>query len=42
MAQCSLLTLQKALVNAGTSLVGFLRGQTGTSGASAPDRDRSG
>src|SRR5882762_6290018 len=39
MAQCSLLSLpQKALVNAGTALVGFLRGQTGNEAVLFRDR----
>ncbi len=39
MAQCSLLTLpQKALVNAGTSLIGILRGQTGNEAVLFRDR----
>ena len=39
MSQCSLLTLaQKTVVNAGTTLIGFLRGQTGNEGVLFRDR----
>jgi len=39
MTQCSLLTLpQKAVVNAGTALIGFLRGQTGNEAVLFRDR----
>src|SRR5436190_2431374 len=39
MSQCSLLTLaQKTVVNAGTALIGFLRGQTGNEAVLFRDR----